>query len=127
MRIETSVEHIHIIVLHAPDNDPFVLATRDSGTSVEVPQITVSVTTLDNGVLRPMQTSYEARGYALDKNGEPTRTARKISGSNLNRLPADVIEAIVATSEDLDVIGLRADQAKIRNPRLDAAQVRTQR
>lgn len=111
MHVETSTEHIHTITVTATQDEPFVLATRNDE-QVVVKSVVVSVTTLDDGTVRPIQTSFRAKGVALNQDGKPGRDTRRFDAGNLNRLPEDVRDAVLAETDRLGVTGLREDLVK---------------
>lgn len=117
MKVETKTERTHDIDISAEDGKTFEFATAD-GTTYACDGFLVSLTVDSADNLRPMQTSFFALARRINKDGAPSSRTTRMDGHNLNRLPAEVLEAVLVESERLGVKGLREDLAKIENPHI---------
>lgn len=115
IQVTTTTEHVHAIHLVAPEGNPFRFTTQDD-VQIAAKGLIVSVTTHDDGTVRPLQTRCVALGVAVDKDGNPGRAKRRFETGNLTRLPVHLMKAVLDAADGLGVTGLREDTASLRRP-----------
>lgn len=128
MQIETATVHVHTITVRVPASEEDVVVVSDGQPSVAASVVTAEITADADGTLHPYKTSWRAEGVAMRRSaadpfegggGLVKGTRKRVAvGGNLNRLPAVLVDAIIAAAEGLGVVGLREDIEKTRRPSL---------
>lgn len=102
----------HHMVFTAPEDRPIVILMRGD-TRAAFRQVIVEVVADADGNVEPLKTSMSGGGYALREDGSMTGSKRSLDGSNLNRLPSFLREAILTEVEQRGVRGLREDTDRV--------------